>query len=479
MITKVTSQKPKTTTPPTAAGADGELAAEFSRLLDSLKVEVTQQGDGELQAVEFPVETNREPVRETKEQKTLPNEILSSVQVPLQREPVKEKAVDKEATPPEKDPLTLEQRAPETRTEVAPSKEEAVDVKAEEFKGVPLLPTTPLVQNTVSKEEKADSPQEVSAEQSEASPQFSSELPTESSRPQLPKNEAAPVEKGEVQQRPSPTTSGVRNASETVGQIPAEASDGGAKVAEPEVESVEPTAPREVREPLTAKAPIQQGAPAVNAIATAVAASVPGEQKGVAGPGSVKGPAISGVDGVAKSSSSPGGPVGGAFMKSTGETAGQTTKGSKELSRTQSLRALEMVETALKEATRSKDGKSISFRLDPPQLGQVKVDVSLRDGALHARIVAESPEVNQMLRERGHELQGMLRGLGLNVDKVSVSITSDGQQMWSEQRSNQQQEKRDPEQEMLQELMFVETQKARSVSLDQKRQEMPLDHWVA
>lgn len=69
MITKVTSQKPKTTTPPTAAGADGELAAEFSRLLDSLKVEVTQQGDGELQAVEFPVETNREPVRETKEQK--------------------------------------------------------------------------------------------------------------------------------------------------------------------------------------------------------------------------------------------------------------------------------------------------------------------------------------------------------------------------------------------------------------------------
>lgn len=478
MITKVTSQKPKTTMPPVAA-AGGELAAEFSRLLDSLKVEVSQQRDDEIQAVEFPVET-REPVHESKEQSSLSPELVSPVQIPLQPEPIKEKVVEEEVVSEERNPVTLEHRASvETRPEGTSSKEEDVLPKAEEFKEAPLLPATPALQNTASKEEKVIAPEE--GEQSEEPAQVvTSELPTESSRPQAPKGEAAASgEKGEVERASTPTE-GKKVAPAAVGQIPAEASDSGAKVAESEVETGEPVAPREVREPVAGKAPIQQVTPGVNAIATAVAASAPGDPKGVSpGVGGVKGPAIGGVEGVAKSSSSPGGPVGGAFMKSTGETAGQTTKGSKELSRNQSLRALEMVETALKEATRSKDGKSISFRLDPPQLGQVKVDVSLRDGALHARIVAESPEVNQMLRERGHELQGMLRGLGLNVDKVSVSITSDGQQLWSEQRSSQQQEKRDPEQEMLKELMFVETQKTRPVSSEQKRQEIPLDHWVA
>jgi flagellar hook-length control protein FliK len=93
---------------------------------------------------------------------------------------------------------------------------------------------------------------------------------------------------------------------------------------------------------------------------------------------------------------------------------------------------LERVEATLKEAARSRDGKTISLRLDPAQLGRVKVDVSLREGALHARITPENRQVLASLREHAHELQGALRKLGLNVDSVTVTVTSDGGQEMSD-----------------------------------------------
>lgn len=97
----------------------------------------------------------------------------------------------------------------------------------------------------------------------------------------------------------------------------------------------------------------------------------------------------------------------------------------KPLTRLQSANTFERVEKALKEVSRSRDGKTISVRLDPPELGSVKIDVSLRDGALHARIVTESSQVNLMLKERAHELQQLLRKLGVDAQSVAVSVVSD------------------------------------------------------
>jgi hypothetical protein len=97
----------------------------------------------------------------------------------------------------------------------------------------------------------------------------------------------------------------------------------------------------------------------------------------------------------------------------------------KPLTRPHMARMMERVESTLKEAARSRDGKTLSLRLEPVDLGKVKVDVSLRDGALHARISPENQQVMQGLREHAHELQGALRKLGLDVDSVSVSITAD------------------------------------------------------
>ena len=88
-------------------------------------------------------------------------------------------------------------------------------------------------------------------------------------------------------------------------------------------------------------------------------------------------------------------------------------------------RMLERVESALKEAARTRDGKTISLKLEPVNLGQVKVDVSLRDGSLHARVTPQNKEVLTALREHSHELQGALRRLGLNVERVTVQVVGD------------------------------------------------------
>lgn len=104
------------------------------------------------------------------------------------------------------------------------------------------------------------------------------------------------------------------------------------------------------------------------------------------------------------------------------DTASRSSRG---MTKPQTARMLERVEASLKEAARARDGKTISLRLDPANLGRVKVDVSLRDGSLHARISPENQQVMIALRENAHDLQGALRKLGLNVDSVSVTVTSE------------------------------------------------------
>jgi flagellar hook-length control protein FliK len=86
---------------------------------------------------------------------------------------------------------------------------------------------------------------------------------------------------------------------------------------------------------------------------------------------------------------------------------------------------IQRVEVVMKEAARARDGKTISFRVEPYNLGEVKVDVSLRDGALHARLKAENTQVATALRDRAHELQGALRKLGLEVDVVTVTVLNE------------------------------------------------------
>jgi flagellar hook-length control protein FliK len=103
-----------------------------------------------------------------------------------------------------------------------------------------------------------------------------------------------------------------------------------------------------------------------------------------------------------------------------------SSKGSRGMNKGQMARMFERVQSTLTEAAKARDGKTISLRLDPANLGRVKVDVSLKEGTLHARIIPENQQVMTALREHAHELQGALRKLGLDVDSVTVTVRSDG-----------------------------------------------------
>lgn len=122
----------------------------------------------------------------------------------------------------------------------------------------------------------------------------------------------------------------------------------------------------------------------------------------------------------------------GSITEAKASTHEPTARGSKQLSPPLARRMLERVESTLKEAARSRDGKTLSLRLDPANLGRVKVDVSLREGSLHARITPENKQVLVALRENAPELQAALRKLGLNVDSVTVTVTSEAGQDLSE-----------------------------------------------
>ncbi len=90
------------------------------------------------------------------------------------------------------------------------------------------------------------------------------------------------------------------------------------------------------------------------------------------------------------------------------------------------FQAVERVENVIKEALKSKEGKTISLRLDPPQLGMVRVDITRTDSGIHVRVAAENPQINNLLREKAHQLQSVLRQAGLEAESVNVSVGGDG-----------------------------------------------------
>lgn len=116
--------------------------------------------------------------------------------------------------------------------------------------------------------------------------------------------------------------------------------------------------------------------------------------------------------------------AGGAMQ--AGQGANEEPAASRPLPKVLAARTMERVAQVLKEAARSKDGKSLSVRLDPPELGTLKVELIMREGTMHARVVAESPAVNQMLRERAAELHEVLRRAGIEAERINVSVGGEG-----------------------------------------------------
>jgi hypothetical protein len=94
---------------------------------------------------------------------------------------------------------------------------------------------------------------------------------------------------------------------------------------------------------------------------------------------------------------------------------------------------IEKIANLAEEVERSKDGRSLSIRIDPPHLGKIKVDMTLKDGSVHTRLTAESALVAHFLRERGDELQALIRKALPFLDQATIGFSmvgdSDGEDL--------------------------------------------------
>jgi flagellar hook-length control protein FliK len=83
---------------------------------------------------------------------------------------------------------------------------------------------------------------------------------------------------------------------------------------------------------------------------------------------------------------------------------------------------IDKIHELAEEVNRSKDGKSISMRLDPPELGKIKVDIRYDDGQLYARVMADNPEVTEWLRGKEQDIIQYLKKSGVQFEQISFSF---------------------------------------------------------
>ncbi len=116
------------------------------------------------------------------------------------------------------------------------------------------------------------------------------------------------------------------------------------------------------------------------------------------------------------------------------EAAGMSTQGNAEkiaaakskaasgLPAKDQAKVVEQVKELLQKAIQNRDSNTITVRVNPPELGMMTVKVTQRESQLYARIIPESQEVEQVLRNKVAEVTNVLSAAGLKPDQVHVSI---------------------------------------------------------
>lgn len=83
-------------------------------------------------------------------------------------------------------------------------------------------------------------------------------------------------------------------------------------------------------------------------------------------------------------------------------------------------------------ATARDEGRAVTLRLDPPELGALRVQVTVRDRSVVAVLEAERPETRQLLGDNLAQLRDALQQQGFGIDRIEVSL-ADGR--FDDQRS--------------------------------------------
>lgn len=65
-------------------------------------------------------------------------------------------------------------------------------------------------------------------------------------------------------------------------------------------------------------------------------------------------------------------------------------------------------------------GRQLSVQIAPPDLGPLRIDVTVQQGELSARLTTESTVAQQLLQEHLPQLHEALQQLGANVERIDV-----------------------------------------------------------
>lgn len=73
--------------------------------------------------------------------------------------------------------------------------------------------------------------------------------------------------------------------------------------------------------------------------------------------------------------------------------------------------------------TMGDDGGTLRLRLSPPDLGSLKLEVSVRDGVMSARIEADTPQARDLLVDNLPALRERLSDQNIKMDKFDVDLS--------------------------------------------------------
>ena len=136
-------------------------------------------------------------------------------------------------------------------------------------------------------------------------------------------------------------------------------------------------------------------------------------------------------------------------MRTDRGTASQSSQDSSEptqLNRVDTTRFVGRVARAFHFA--QERGGTLQLRLSPPELGSLRLELTVKDGALTASLETETHSARRLLLDHLPALRDRLADQNIRVERFDVNVGRDGQQgqssASSQQHAQQQQQSQEP-----------------------------------
>ena len=101
--------------------------------------------------------------------------------------------------------------------------------------------------------------------------------------------------------------------------------------------------------------------------------------------------------------------------------SGGSSAGGEKIKDVSSGKIIDQVAGAIKE-TATNDGGRVKITLNPPSLGKLEMDVTVRNGKVEVVLVADNKDVQQTLNANIEKLKDSLSNQGLTIDRCDVSL---------------------------------------------------------